>query len=161
MKKGLFLPFLLAIFAMLISSALFPAFKLMAFAPFLALVFMRRTLLISLWIAALVGFLLDLLGSGPYGLHMLGFSVITILLYPQRRFFWGDEPISLGCYSFLISLLFSLLCAIYFGKLNSLEMIRDLCFMSLCDGLYAGVWFGLPLKCKSVKLKSLLKGVSE
>ncbi len=142
--------FCLALAAALFGTALLPGVRLMAFAPFLALVYMRKSLIASLWMACLCGLLIDLLTSQyRFGINGLIYCLVTAALYPQRKHFFDDKSLSLALFTALISLLATLLQLLVFEKGISLTWklaLSDLIGMPVLDGVYAFIWFTCPIK---------------
>ena len=152
MKVPLLLPFSIASFFALFGSALFPEIKLLSFAPFLALLYNRLSLPASLWVAALCGCFIDLLSSEfRLGLHALGYSLGTFLLYHQKRHFFEDKPLAFSLFTLLISsvlTLLELLLISIFDKalpLSTKLLLTDLLLLPAADGCYAFVCFSCPM----------------
>jgi len=149
----LVVPFGLALFATLFTSVFFPHLRLLAFAPFLAIVYMRKSFVTSLWIAALCGLLLDLFSSQlRFGLYALNFSLITFLIYHQKRHFFDDKSFTLSLFTALLSCLSSsllLLLICLFDKkfpFNWTLLLTDIIGMSIIDAIYAFLWFTCLIK---------------
>ena len=142
--------FFLALITALFGTALLPNVRLMAFAPFLALLYMRKSFVTSLWIACLSGLLIDLLASQHrFGIYGLGYCLITVLLYSQRKHFFDDKPLGLALFTALISFFSTSLQLIVFERGISLTWklaCTDLIGMPLLDAVYAFVWFTCPIK---------------
>jgi rod shape-determining protein MreD len=147
---SLLVSFFLALVTALFGSALLPNVRLMAFAPFLALLYMRKSFVTSLWIACLSGLLIDLLASQHrFGIYGLGYGLITVLLYSQRKHFFDDKPLGLALFTALISFVSSTLQLLAFERSISLTWklaCTDLIGMPLVDAVYAFVWFTCPIK---------------
>jgi rod shape-determining protein MreD len=151
-KVSLLFPFSLACFFALFGTALTQEIKLLAFSPFLALLYNRFPLLTSLWIASLCGLIVDLLSSEfRLGLHALNYCLTTLLLYRQKRHFVEDKPLALSLFTFLISIastVVQLLLVSIFDRalpLSGKMLLTDLAIMPLCDALYAFLWFSCPI----------------
>jgi cell shape-determining protein MreD len=152
-KVSLSIPLLLALCAQLCSSIFFPSFRLIAFAPFLAIAFQRLSLLRSLWTAALVGLLVDLMSpSFRFGLFSLAYSLTAWIAYRQKSLFFEDKPLALFFYTTFISCLASavqlslLLLSSSRLPIDFASLVTDLVGMPLVDGLYAFFWFTCPLQ---------------
>jgi rod shape-determining protein MreD len=149
----LYVPFVLALITALFGTVFFPNLRLIAFAPFLAIVFTRKTFISSLWIACLCGLIIDLLSSQlRLGLHALNYSLTAVLVYHQKRNFFEDKPTAFSLYTILVSCastLLQLFLLYTFDKsLNfTWELaLTDLIVMPVIDGAYAFLWFALPMK---------------
>ena len=148
----LIFPFSLAFFFAICGTAFLPHIRLLAFAPFLALLYNRCSLHRSLWIASLCGFSIDLLSSEfRLGVHALNYCLTTLLLYQQKRHFFEDKPIALSLFTILISVtsttLQLLLISIFDRALPlSLKLFySDFIIMPIADGLYAFLWLSCPM----------------
>jgi rod shape-determining protein MreD len=144
----MFLPFLLALSAAIFGSIFLPSFHMMAFAPFLALAYMRKSLLSSLWLALFSGIFIDLTTSEMrFGMHALCYLLVTFLLYKQKRHFFDDQPIALSIYTALISALASLILLIFRRiPFTPSFFFTDLFLMPALDAIYAFFWFTCPLR---------------
>ncbi|HSX12731.1 MAG TPA: rod shape-determining protein MreD [Rhabdochlamydiaceae bacterium] len=151
--SSLLLPFLLACFALCFSHLFLPTVHLFAFAPFFALLFLRKSFLFSIWTAVLCGLLMDLLNSKfHFGFCALNSCLTCLLVYSQKRNFFEDRLFSLACYTALISVVSSF---IELGFLTLFEkqfplkwplVITDLMLMPAFDALYGFLWFSCPIK---------------
>lgn len=149
----LLLPFLLACFALCFSQVFFPSLHLFAFAPFFALLFIRKGFLFSIWTAVICGLLMDLLNTKfHFGFCAFNCCLTTLLVYSQKRNFFEDRLFSLSCYTALISAVSSL---IQLGFLALFEkhfpfkmqlVATDLIMMPALDALYGFLWFTCPMK---------------
>ncbi len=153
MRKQFYFSFALALLVALFGSAFIPSIRLFAFAPFLALIFMRLALLPSLWIAAATSLLIDLLSSEMhFGAFSLIYCLTTLLTYHQKRHFFADKPLALSLYTALISVVASSL-ELFFRyaldsplPLNWMMIATDVFGMSVLDALYAFICFTCPIK---------------
>lgn len=152
-KTPLIIPFCLALFAALFATVFFPHSRILSFAPFLAIVYMRKNFATSLWIAALCGLILDLLSSQlRFGLYSLNFCLTTLLVYHQKRHFFDDKPLALSLFTALISCISSavlLFLVCIFDKtfpFNWTLIVSDLIGMSIIDAIYAFFWFTCLIK---------------
>ncbi len=151
--KKIYRPFLLSLGVMLFATVFFPSIRLSAFAPFLALVFMRSGFLPSLWVAAIAGLVMDLFSSQlRFGAFSLIYSLTALLTYHQKRLFFADKPQALSLYTALISAVLSLLELFFLTSvdprfpLNFRVITTDVLGMSLLDAVYAFLCFTLPMK---------------
>ncbi|MES2344722.1 MAG: hypothetical protein V4494_02130 [Chlamydiota bacterium] len=142
------LPFFLGLLAAIFCSIFFPNFHVLPFAPFLAIVCMRKSFLAALWLSMLSGFIMDLITSSVgFGLNALTFVISTSVMYQQKRHFFVDSPLALSIYTTLIASLVSLLLLFIQGIRFSLPLLfSELVFMPILDGVYAFLWFTCPLK---------------
>ena len=151
-KIPLLFTFSLALFFALFGSVFLPNSRLLAFSPFLAIVYHRSTFLNALWIASLCGLILDLCSSGMrLGAHSLNFCLTTLLLYRQKRHFFEDKPLSLSLFTIPISTVSSILHLLLLSSLgktlpiSTKMVITDLLVMPFFDAIYAFLWFSCPM----------------
>lgn len=148
MRQGKIWPFfLIALFCQCFLTGV----GILAFAPFLAIVYNRQAFIPSLWTAALTGLIVDLLSASlPFGIHALNYTLTTALLYRYRHYF-VDKPIGLALFTGVFSLLsttFRCLLLLLFGSdlpLNPLGLATDFLLMPLLDGLYALLCFSFSI----------------
>ncbi|HKZ00135.1 MAG TPA: hypothetical protein VJ112_03105 [Rhabdochlamydiaceae bacterium] len=152
-QVSLLYSFALAVSAALFGTVFFPNLRLMAFAPFLAIVYNRLALTPSLWIATLCGLALDLFSSQMrFGFFSLSYALTTLLIYQQKRHFFDDKPLALSLFTALISIAatcIQLLLSCLFDKqvIFSWKLVMsDLIGMPMIDALYAFLWFTLPIR---------------
>jgi rod shape-determining protein MreD len=143
--------FILAALALILQSILVPKLAILAFAPFLSLVMMRRDFRKALILSAISGSLVDLLSDDPMGLHALNYTLVTALLYRIRANFSAEQPLHLSLYTTLVSSLstaLQLTLLFLFDRRVPFDgrwVLADLIGMPLIDALYAFVWFAAPL----------------
>ena len=149
----LYFPFCLALFVALFGAAFLPSLHLSTFSPFLALVFYRRSFASALWISFGCGVILDLLNSeARFGLYAFNLVVTTLFLYHQKKQFFEDKAIAFSLFTMAISAVsvmiqIFLLHALDRGITLSLHRIfTSAVLMSVCDGVYAFLWFTCPMK---------------
>lgn len=146
MKKPITWPYFLVALSFLLYSPL----PLLSFAPFYAIVYRRKTLLQSLWIAAGCGALQDLLGSGPFGIQTLITTATAFLLF-RFRIYFVDKGVGLLSYTFVISFtltLFSRLSLLLYAPSFPLTLkgfATDFLLLPVVDALYALLCFHYPL----------------
>lgn len=144
---------LLAFLAMFIQSLFIPL-NIFSFSPFLAILFLNSSFNNALWISAFTGLIVDLFSSLNFGLHTASFTILTIFLYPYRKFF-SETPLNIAIFSSLISLVCSLVewpLLFIFGdgiRASLGWLLSDFILMPMIDGFYAFLWFGLPLSLLS------------
>lgn len=153
MMIPLIIPFLLACTSLCFSHIFFPSLNLLSFAPFFALLFMRKSFLSCLWISTLCGLLVDLLNAKfHFGFCALNFCLTTLLIYTQKRNFFEDRLFSLSCFTALISAVSSLIQLIFLALFEKhfpfkLQLLfTDLLLMPVVDALYGFFWFTCPMK---------------
>ncbi|NGX39716.1 MAG: hypothetical protein KR126chlam1_01049 [Chlamydiae bacterium] len=151
-RSPLFLPFTLALFAHFFSTLFFPSIRILAFVPFLVILFQRKSLLLSLWAAALCGGIVDLSNSDShFGLFALSYLSTAVFMFPQRIHFFEDRIQTLPIYTFIFSLLFTIFHFIFFSFFHGLirlswkGLTTNFLFTPMLDGLYAFFWFTCPL----------------
>lgn len=165
-KTPLTFPFLLALFMTLFGSIFFSSFRLMTFAPFLALSYNRLSFVKALWMAFGLGLILDLLGNElRFGLYALNFVLTTGVIYSQKRHFFEDKATALACFSALIaafSTLLQLILLYLFDKgldISGKTVLSDVVLMPILDGLYAFLWFTCPMRLYAYLEKAGWKGL--
>ena len=148
----LYFSFALAVFFALFGTVFLPHVHLLAFSPFLALLYSRHSFMASLWIASLCGLAIDLLSSEfRFGIHALNYCLTTLVLYRRKRHFFEDKPLALSLFTFFISIvstILQLLLIALFDRalpLSGKLLITDLLLMPAADALYAFVWFSCPM----------------
>lgn len=156
MSKQFYAAFFLALGVALFGSVFWPGLRLFAFAPFLALVFMRSSFLTALWIALATGLIIDLLSSQMrFGSYSLIYTLAAVLTYHQKRHFFADKPLALSLYTAVISLVASSLELTFLYVLDAKLPVNwktiafDLFGLSVLDALYAFVCFTCPMKVHS------------
>lgn len=152
MSNNLLLPFFLALLAACFGTAYFSHVTVVAFAPFLVMVLIRKSLLSSLWIGFLCGLIMDMLASETsFGLYSLNYCITMLLLYPQKKNFFEDKPLSFSLFTYLfsfVSTLFSILCIKFSNShlaFSLSALLKELFVMPLLDAFYAFIWFTSPL----------------
>ncbi|MBS0629033.1 MAG: hypothetical protein JSS30_02270 [Verrucomicrobia bacterium] len=147
-KPPLLFFFFLALLALVFGASVFPSTRLITFSPFLAIVFLRKPFLPSLWIGALCGLLVDLftvdIRFGVFALCSVGTTALTFQL---KRYFYEDNLFSIPLYTAAISAVFSTLQFVLLRHLvtfNLQLLLSTLLIMPLVDGLYGFVWFTCP-----------------
>lgn len=148
MRRGKIWPFFLI--ALFCQCCLTPI-GILAFAPFLAIIYNRKAFIPSLWITALTGLIVDLLSASlPFGIHALNYMLTTALLYRYRHYF-VDKPIGLASFTGVFSLLSTAvgcLLLLLFGSdlpMTPLGLATDFLLMPLLDGFYALLCFSFPI----------------
>ncbi len=149
--KRVIYSFLLATFSSVFFTALFPQTHLFYYAPFLAILFIDSSLIISLWISCLCGFIIDALSTTPMGMHTLGYTLLCFSLFRLKRFF-NDKPMNIPIFTIVLSMGFSIIeiiiLSIFQKNLSpgSSWIISDLLVMPIFDGIYSIILFVVPMK---------------
>lgn len=145
--------FALAAIPTLFGSILFPFFSINAFAPFLAIVFYVKSFPKALWIGCGCGLILDLFSSEfHFGLHALTLTVVTALLYHQKRHFFEEKPLAFSIFTAIISsvaLTLQLIFTHIFDRgvpFSALSFLTDGVVLSMLDGLFGFLWFTCPMR---------------
>jgi rod shape-determining protein MreD len=143
--------FFMALIPALLAPAIFPSLKLTFFAPFLVLVYYKKSYLSSMWIALFCGLIMDIFSSqARFGLYAVNYCVTTWFLFRQKRHFFEDSVSTLPIMTYffaVISSLVQVLLLSIFVKSMHLTLVwvgTDLIMMPILDAIYAFVWFTLP-----------------
>jgi rod shape-determining protein MreD len=143
--------FLLFSAGVLLQILFLPWFHVQLFFPLLAMAALQHSRVKALWIAAIAGSFIDLLGSSAnMGLHATIFSLVMMILYSHRRFFEKEKWLSFAIYASAFGSLasFFLAIAIHFQRGSfswSLEFIAiDLLLLPLCDACIGWLLFIAP-----------------
>lgn len=150
---SLVISFFLALSMAIFGTVLFPNFRLIAFAPFLAIIYTRTTFITSLWAAFACGLIIDLMSSQfRFGIYALNYCLTTVMIYKQKRHFFDDKPLALSIFTTAISststLLQLLLLYVFDNRIpfSWKLVIADLVGMPVLDGAYAFLWFTCMIK---------------
>lgn len=150
-QKSLFWTFLTALTFTLFSPIACPSLRLTYFAPFLIVLYYRKSFLVSLWGSLLCGLVLDLLSSKTHlGFYSLNYTLATSLLFHQRQNFFGDSLSTMPLMVFffaLLSCLIQTVLMVFFEKQFVLSwhwVASDLIVMPAGDAAYAFILFILP-----------------
>ena len=128
----------------------FSNIKLVYFALFIIFLFYHLSFISILWIAMLLGFFQDLLSSSFFGINACLYLISVMVLFKEKKYF-NDKPISLSIFTAIFSLIFSLFSPILFfifdKKINlSIKwIITDIIVYPILDGIYAFVFFAMPI----------------
>jgi hypothetical protein len=146
-------PFFLSLFVAFFRTGFLPHLHLMAFAPFLGLLYQKKRFIPSLYGAFACGLIMDLISSElRFGLFAFSYLLVTCLFYRYKRHFFEDNAFSLSLFTALISFAASLIhlffLACFATKVAfSIKFIgTDLIFMPLLDAIYAFLWFTCPMR---------------
>jgi len=152
-RVPLIFPFSFALFFAICGTVFLPQVHLLAFSPFLALLYNKTSFIKSLWIASLCGLTIDLLSSEfRFGIHALNYCLTTLLLYKQKRHFVEDRSLALSLFTAIVSIASTLLQFFLISifdralPLSGKLIITDLVIMPLADAAYAFLWFICPMK---------------
>lgn len=160
----------LALCFAIFGSAFFSTLRIFAFAPFLALLYHRKSLIHALWIASLCGLIIDLCSSDlRIGIYALNYALTTLLLYPQKRHFFEDKITALSLFTILISAIstgLQFLLNSIFGMpipFSFKLFLADFIAMPIADGVYAFLWFSCPIllltRLKQIQWKQIAGGI--
>lgn len=156
-KKRCVSLFFITLLLTLFFPPLFPNLRLLFFVPFIITAYYQKTFAVCLLLSFLCGFVLDILSSSFIGLHALNYSLVTGLLYHQRRHFFSDNLSTLPLMTFFFSFFSTLFEAILIHTFDasvtlSLKWVfADLIIMPALDGAYAFVCFILPFYVFGIK----------
>jgi rod shape-determining protein MreD len=121
------------------------------FAPFLIILYYRKSLVASLWGSLACGLILDVLSSRTHlGFYALTFMLTSSILFHQRRNFFGDSLATMPLMVFFFSSLSYFIQALLFYIFEkqfafSLQWIAgNLIALPACDALFAFTLFILP-----------------
>ncbi len=125
-------------------------FKFIFFAPILIFLFYNVSFLSILWIAAIFGFIQDLFSSSFFGINAISYLISSMILYREKKYF-NDKPINLSIFTVIFSVIFSVLSPILFFifdkkiNLSITWLITDIVLYPLLDGIYAFLFFAMPI----------------
>lgn len=146
-------PYLLALLGLVFDTHFFPHVHIFTFAPFLALLIIRKQMLQAIRIALFAGLTYDLLSSQlHFGLYALLFAFLVVSMRKLKTLFFEEKPLALALFSALVALFFTLgeiFLLSFFGTpppFSTKSFLQDLLLMPLLDGLFSFFWFSLPLK---------------
>lgn len=147
------IPLLLSLTAFLLAPLWFPAFRLLAFAPLLAIACKRTSSYsAALWIGLSIGFVNDLFNTSlPFGLFSLTYTLLAATVYLYRKWFFEENPLSLCLFVALISWNYSWLEFVVFPlfhrplPLSFAGTLSHFLWMPLLDSLFAFFWFCVPM----------------
>ena len=149
----LWFPLSLSILYTIYGSAVFTEIKLITFAPMLAIVYQRKSFIVTLWISLFCGLIADTVSSQyAFGLYGACYMMTSALCYHLKKHFFEEKPSAISFYSGIISSIFSLILIIItyiFQRQVSitLELILSDCLISaIFDALYALIWFTIPMQ---------------
>lgn len=153
-RKSILFAFLATLCFTLLMPVLLPNWRLMFFAPFLVILYYRKSYLVCLWSSLLCGLAFDLLVLDTrIGFHAIAYCLTTWILYGQRRNFFADSistlPLMTFFFSFIATAIQTTLLYIFEqrAELSWRWAFTDLICMPACDALFAFTWFILPAVC--------------
>lgn len=151
-ESSLVISFLLATLALWLRAELMPGCALTLYAPFWAHLCLKESLKPRvLWLSSLTALPLDLLSSHPFGLHATSATLTMHLVHRLRTYLFHDQPLHFSLYTFVISLTFGSIEALFLFLFDTrLQnagkwLLSDLWGIPWVDALYAFIWFWLPL----------------
>ncbi len=137
--------FLIALFFTLTS-----IFPVLAFSPYLAILYRRKGLIHALWMSTLCGLILDLLSTAPFGLYAMEMALLSACMF-RFRIYFVDKPIGLSSYTALISLVFTIFSRFALMIYDPIlpftfqGFVTDFLLLPLGDAFYAFLFFSCPL----------------
>lgn len=150
--KSLTFPFCICLLSTLIIPLYLPSFRLLPFAPLITIIVSRFRLPNALWLAAILGLMVDLLSfSTPLGLFSLNYCLSTLLIYRYRKYFLEEKVFIFALYSILFSFVCSSILFLLFAlieirlKLTLPILFSDFILMPILDGIYAGLFVLFPM----------------
>lgn len=150
-RKNLIVIFLFSLLAVLLFPIMLPSWRLMLFAPFIVIIFYRKSYLVCLWWSLFCGLFIDLLSDHQqFGINALNYCLTTSLLYGQRRNFFADSPSTLPIMTFFFSSLstfIQFLLMYIFEKENVFSwnwVLTDAFLMPFLDASFAFCCFIIP-----------------
>lgn len=163
--------FLVTLLCTLFNTAVFPQIHLIPLTAFLALLYLRTSMLTSLWIALGCGLLLDLINSDfLFGFYALNTCLTTLLFHQQKKHFFEEKLHSICLLTGLISLSMTsfqwiFYCTTYLELTLSWKMILiDFIFLPICDAIAVFLWIYAPIilfiYSKKMKWKAMIRGNS-
>lgn len=144
--------FLLSLVAFSLQLSIYgSSLPILPFIPFVILSALLRPLSKALFYSCLAGFLVDVLGADPFGIHALNYTLIAALCYRNRSRFSAEAPVQLSlCAAFgsFVSTQLQILLLFLFDRRILFEgkwWIAEWTLLPLFDGLYTFIWFTGPL----------------
>lgn len=143
--------FLISLLFSLFIPTFFPHITLVYFAPFLVILFFNETFIRALWGAAISGLIIDLLSSHHFGISSLCYTLTALFLYRQKRFFKKIAS-NIAIFSFFAAATYKMLktVALFIFEngipISIFWFFTDIVFLSIIDGLYAFIFFAIPIK---------------
>jgi hypothetical protein len=151
-RKKLLTVFLLCALYAFFLPIFLPQLRLTFFAPFLILAFYSCNLASTLWLALLVGSLVDLFSVDTrFGFYAFNYCLTAAVLYKRKQILFVDSPATLPAMTALFALVATLfqwiLRAIFHeGIAMSWKWFAtDFIAMPLLDGIYAWLGIAVPL----------------
>lgn len=143
----LWLAFLITTFSLILSSIYLPNLRILWFSPCLVLVYQKKNLATSLWIATVLGLILDLFSfSTRMGLYSLLMGVTSLICFPIRMRLFEGRFFSLSIYTAMISAVFGFLELLQFPHLiGPINLLSITVILPWIDALYGLLFFSCPL----------------
>lgn len=144
--------FLVTLLCTLFSTAVYSQIHLIPFTAFFALLYLRTSLVFSLWCALGCGLLLDLINSDlRFGFYALNTCLTTLLLQKQKKHFFEEKLHSICLLTGLISTSMTIFqwifyCATHLEcNLSWKLFFIDFMLLPICDALAVFLWIYLPV----------------
>lgn len=141
--------FIISIFSMIFFSG-FANIKFTYFAPFIIFLFFRFSFISILWLSTILGLIQDLFSASFFGINAICYLICSMLLFREKRFF-NEKPINLSIFTAIFSLVFSITTPLLFFildkkmKLTLKWIATDLAAFPILDGIYAFIFFAVPI----------------
>lgn len=149
LKTKIFMLFTICIFSMIFFSG-FIDIKFTFFAPLIIFLFYRFSFISILWLATILGLIQDFFSASFFGINAICYLICSIILFREKRFF-NEKPINLSIYTAIFSLFFSIFNPLLFFifdkkiKLSIKWLVTDLAIFPILDGIYAFIFFAMPV----------------
>ena len=150
--KTLLIPFLLCYFGELYLPIIIPNVRFIPYAPLITIIISRFNRAEAIWLAALVGLMIDLYSKGAMlGVFSLNYCISTIIIYRYRKFFSEEKIHIYALYTTLFSVISTAIHFFLFAlvetplKLTFFTIFTDLILMPIFDGVYALVFILTPV----------------
>ncbi len=147
-----FILFFVSLLLTVCSPVLLPFVKITYFAPYLSLMALKASHTKALWHAFLIGFILDLLTANtPFGFWVINYILTLYALNFLKKLFFEDQITTLPLLSIFfaqISTLLYMFSNIFSARtleLNVKWAMIELGLLPLADGIFALIFFSLPL----------------
>ncbi|MDR2539959.1 MAG: hypothetical protein LBC45_05150 [Chlamydiales bacterium] len=144
--------FLVTLLCTLFSTAVYPQIHLIPFTAFFALLYLRTSLVSSLWVTLGCGLLLDSINSDlRFGFYALNTCLTTLLLHRQKKHFFEERLHSICLLTGLISTSMTIFQWIFYcvthleWNLSWKFILIDFTLLPICDTLAAFLWIYLPI----------------
>jgi rod shape-determining protein MreD len=148
---SLIFAFIITTFIAILQPSIFPLIRLLAYAPLFALLCMKTSRQMAMFVTIITGLIIDLCTTTPFGFNCLIYSLTMLLMYDQKKFF-ADKILSLSLYTIFISVSITIiryvLCFIFSLPLffSFYTILSDIILMPILDGIYGMILIFIPIK---------------